>query len=124
MKSFSIFLFALLLNFSAFGQDNKVYLMGDWEGTLSAQGKEYKVIFHINYDGKTLSATLDSPDQNVFGFKVDEISYSDDVLKMKIDQVQGDYEGTVKEKKLEGKWTQGGATFDLNLEKTKKRGSS
>lgn len=105
-------------------QSQYLKVAGDWEGTISVQDTSMKVIFHIKYDGESLSATMDSPDQNAFGLKIDEVSFTEGVLKMKSNQVQGNYEGTLKNKIVEGKWNQGGQAFDLKLIKKGKKRSS
>ncbi len=99
-------------------------IAGDWEGTLSVQGQSLRLVIHIKYADNELSATLDSPDQGANGFKVDTITLKDDKLNFAINQFQGSYEGTLKDGKFEGKWSQGGQTLDLNLAKQKKTGKS
>lgn len=116
--------FLTLLSFSAIAQSQYLKVAGDWEGSISAQGTSKKVIFHIKYDGESLSATMDSPDQNAFGLKVDEVSFTEGVLKMKLNQAQANYEGTLNNKIVEGKWSQTGQTFDLKLTKKGKKRSS
>jgi len=118
MKLLSILILSVISFASMAQQSQYAKIAGDWEGTLAAQGQEFKVIFHIKFEDGKLSATLDSPDQNATGLKVDEVSFVDGVLKMKSNQVQGTYEGTViNNMKTEGKWAQGGMSFDLNLVK-------
>lgn len=123
MKLLSI-VFLSLISFGSMAQSQYLKVAADWEGSISAGGQTLKVVFHIKYDGETLSATMDSPDQNAFGLKVDEVSFTEGVLKMKVNIAQGSYEGTLNNNKVEGKWTQGGQSFDLNLEKKKKKGTS
>lgn len=125
MKLLSILILSVISFGSMAQQSQYAKIAGDWEGTLASQGQEFKVIFHIKYDDGKLSATLDSPDQSAIGLKVDEVSFVDGVLKMKSTQVQGTYEGTViNNLKTEGKWVQGGMTFDLNLVKKVKESKS
>ena len=124
MKLFSIILLSLL-SFGSMAQKSQyTKVAGDWEGTIKTPAQTNKVIFHITYDGEKLSATMDSPDQNVTGIKVDEVSFVEGVLKMKVNIAQGGYEGTVNNHKIEGKWTQGGQSIDLNLKKKRKLGTS
>lgn len=116
MKLLSILILSVISFGSMAQQSQYAKIAGDWEGLFSAQGQEFKVIFHIKFEDGKLSATLDSPDQSAIGLKVDEVSFVDGVLKMKSNQVQGTYEGTViNNLKTEGKWTLGGMSFDLNL---------
>lgn len=123
MKLLSTILLTLM-SFGAMAQSQYLKVAGDWEGAITAQGQSLKVVFHIKYENEMLSATMDSPDQNTFGMKIDEVSFTEGVLKMKSNQLQGNYEGTYKNNIVEGKWTQGGQTFDLKLiKKVKKRTS-
>jgi uncharacterized protein len=85
---------------------------GDWQGTLSANGAELRLVLHINKsaDG-TLKATLDSVDQNANGISVSSISLKDSKLSLGVDAVHGTYEGQVATdgKTITGMWTQGRA---------------
>jgi uncharacterized protein len=82
---------------------------GDWQGTLSAAGAELRLVLHItkSADG-TLTATLDSVDQNANGIPVSSVVLKDFKLSLGIDAVHGSYEGTVAPdgKSISGKWTQ------------------
>lgn len=123
MRLLSI-VFLTLISFTAMGQSQYLKVAGTWEGSISVQETSVKVVFHIKYDGEALSATLDNPDQNVFGIKVDEVSFKEGILKMKSNQVKGDYAGTLNNNTVDGKWEQRGQTFDLKLVKKVKRRSS
>ena len=125
MKATVILLLGFVLATSQNDEMNKI--IGNWEGTISipAAGVELPVVFHIKLDDKgKLISTMDSPDQNAFGIKVDETSFKDGVLEMKINQAQGAYKGTLKEGSFEGTWTQLGQTFELKLKKAKRKGTS
>ncbi len=124
MKLFSILLLSLL-SFGTMAQKSQyTKVAGDWEGTIKAPTQDLKVIFHIIYDGENLSATMDRPSQNTTGIKVDEVSFVEGVLKMKVNVAQGSYEGTLGHFKVEGNWSQSGQSFQLNLEKIRKKGTS
>lgn len=123
MRVLSILLFSMI-SLAGMAQSKYLKIAGDWEGSISNQGQSLKVVFHIKWDGENVSATMDSPDQNAFGLKVDEVSFVDGVLKMKSTVVQGNYEGTVNNNKIEGKWRQGAGEFELNLSKKRKKGTS
>lgn len=117
-------IFLTLLSFSSMAQSQFLKVAGVWEGSISVQETSKKVVFHIKYENEVLSATMDSPDQNAFGLKIDEISFKEGDLKMKLNQAQASYEGTLNNNIVEGKWSQGGQTFDLKLVKKVKRRSS
>lgn len=105
-------------------QSQYLKVAGNWEGSISVQETSFKVVFHIKYENAVLSATMDNPDQNAYGLKVDEISFSEGVLKMKSNQAQTSYEGTLNNNIVEGKLSQAGQTYDVKLVKKGKRRSS
>jgi hypothetical protein len=91
---------------------------GTWKGLL--QGAGLNVVFHITAaaDGK-FTATMDSPDQNVTGIPVSQVTYADSVLKIVVAAIQGDFEGRLgADGKFKGQWRQGTATLPLVLEKS------
>ncbi|MFH1336032.1 MAG: alpha/beta fold hydrolase [Candidatus Zixiibacteriota bacterium] len=96
---------------------------GMWLGTLSFSGTDLRVVFHIskNPEGK-LIATLDSPDQGAKDIPVDEVTFQNNHLYLNAKSIGGTYEGDMQEEKpgIEGKWTQGGMSVPLVLERTDK----
>lgn len=97
----------------ATGQD----ITGDWNGKLSVNGAELRLVLHIgkNADG-TLKATLDSVDQGSNGIPVSAVTLKDSQLSLKVDAVNGSYEGKVNAgaSEISGTWTQG-RTLELNF---------
>ena len=83
---------------------------GDWNGKLSVNGGELRLVLHItkNPDG-SLKATLDSVDQGANGIPVTSTTLKDSVLNLKVEAVNGTYEGNVSAdaKEIAGTWTQG-----------------
>lgn len=95
---------------------------GLWQGTLKVPGGELRIVFHINKadDGKLL-ATLDSPDQGATGIPVEECAFSKDKLTLTAKSIGGGFEGTMKnDSAIEGKWTQGGMSLPLVLNRIEK----
>lgn len=122
MKTILALLFGLVLSFP---QDNdKNQASGNWEGKIEGPGVSLKIIFHIVNNDGVLSATMDSPDQNAFGIKMDEVKFNNGVLEMVNKQYGGTYKGTLKEEKFIGKWSQSGQSFDLELKRIKRTGTS
>lgn len=111
-----IFLFSL----GTTNQEN-AKIVGDWKGALTLPNGSLSIIFHIKEEDGKLSATMDSPDQNAFGYAMDEITFKEGKLNMKIHLFGGSYEGFLKEGKLDGKWSQGGQSLDLNMVKEVKK---
>jgi len=83
---------------------------GDWHGTLSVNGAELRLVLHIskNSDG-SLKATLDSIDQNANGIPVSSATLTGSALSLRVDAVQGWYEGKVNAagSEISGTWNQG-----------------
>jgi len=90
---------------------------GDWNGTLNTGTGELRLVLHItrNADG-TLKATLDSIDQGANGIPVTSATLKDSHFSLKVDAVNGTYEGKVNPAatSIDGTWTQG-APLELNF---------
>ena len=114
MKNLFMALALLLLASSvSLAQD----ISGAWNGTLNTGMGELRLVLHItkNADG-TLKATLDSVDQNANGIPVTSATLKDSHLSLKVDDVNGAYEGKVNAdaSEIAGTWTQG-APLELNF---------
>jgi uncharacterized protein len=85
-------------------------IAGDWQGILSVDGNQLRIILHIvaDKDG-TLSATGDDPDQGQMGTKASSVSFKDSKLNVAFDVYNGVYSGTLSAdgNQLTGTWTQG-----------------
>jgi uncharacterized protein len=97
---------------------------GIWLGVLSVpSGPELRVAFDIKKaaDGK-ISATLSSIDQGAMGIPVNEASFENGALHLKVNSIGGVYEGKYDSKgpKITGTWTQGGGSLPLLLERVEK----
>ena len=65
---------------------------------------------------KTLTATMDSPDQGAKGIAVSEVTLTGDSLDLKASGIGGAFAGRlVSDSAIEGLWSQGGGKFPLNL---------
>lgn len=111
-------LFATLFLLSAlasFAQD----ITGQWFGTIDVQGTKLHLVFNINKTGDAYTATMDSPDQKVQGIPINTVSFQNPVLKMGIEVAGIEYSGTLDaSNQIIGNFSQGGATYPLNLGKT------
>lgn len=122
MKFFASLVFSLFI-FSLSAQDDLQQATGDWSGSLNLPaGQSLKIVFHVTSDKGDLSATMDSPDQQAYGIKMDKVSFSGKSIEMTMNQIQGTYKGTLTDGKFIGTWTQAGQSFPLNLEKANKKG--
>ena len=111
MKKLAQTIALILMTLIVYGQG----LAGEWNGTLSVQGNQLRIVFHVNKTNNQYEATLDSPDQNVSGIKVTATNFSYPTVKFEISSLQTIYEGTMSDKSITGKWVQSGTALFLVL---------
>ncbi len=91
-----------------------------WEGSIAVNGGiKIRLVFHARkVEGKAIRATMDSPDQGAFGFKVDQAEVSDQAVKFVLAKI-GEFDGKpdAKGETAQGFWKQGGASLPLTLKK-------
>ena len=121
IKYFKYFLILLMIT-QVYPQQS--HLTGIWTGKLELPNSlELTIVFNLSKDdsGKYTS-TLDSPDQGAMGIPTESTTINNDSLLIKIPLVQGFYSGKIiyDEMKIEGKWSQGGMSLDLNVNKVEK----
>ncbi len=108
MKTLFVTFAFILIATACFAQG----VTGDWSGTLQINGAELRLVLHIskNADG-TLKSTLDSIDQGATGIPVSSTTLKDSTLNLKVNAVNGTYEGKVNAaaSEIAGTWTQGAA---------------
>jgi hypothetical protein len=106
-------MFILLLGIcTLFGQD----IVGTWSGAIAVQMSELRINFNISAEDEGYSSTMDSPDQKAFGIAVDSTFYTKPELTIKVLEIGLVYVGSLKEDDtIQGKLTQSGQTFDLEL---------
>jgi uncharacterized protein len=94
---------------------------GAWLGTLDTGAVKLRVVFHIANAEDGLTATLDSPDQGLKGMATSGVTRNGTSLKIEVKPIGGVFEGTfaADQSAIDGKWTQGGATFPLLLKRLK-----
>lgn len=115
MKLLFTFVTALLLC-TAQAQDYTPFT-GDWKGKIAAFN--LTIVFHIaEKDGK-LVATMDSPDQKANGIPCEQVTVSNNSIQISISIIGANFNGvlTPDKQKIEGKFNQGGGSFDLALGK-------
>lgn len=107
---------AIFFGMMMFGQSNpNSKVIGIWDGNLEAGGATYRLVVHVRNDEGKLNGAMESPDQGPGEIKADAMKFEENKLTFTINAIGGSYEGTLKDGKLEGKWSQGGQSFDLNL---------
>ncbi len=118
-----ILMFLVFISFvigNASAQTDNDSLTGTWQGTLKVQAFELRIVFNVTEAEGNLTATMDSPDQNAFGIKVDSVSFNNDSVYFFIAPVKGYYEGIYQTDSISGTWHQGGRALPVVLKKTEK----
>lgn len=119
-KKFILLCFAVVLFFSGFGQ-NEWPVAGSWAGKLSFQGQSLRMVFHIEDDKHGgYNATIDSPDQGVFGLAVQQCEVDSNKLVLGLPNLMASFEGIMlHHDTISGSWKQAGLAFDLLLTRQK-----
>ena len=95
-------------------------ISGTWYGSLKIQGTELPLVFNITNTGTTYAATMDSPNQKVFGIPVTTATFENSTLKIAITNALIEYEGLLgKDNVIVGNFKQRGTSFTMNLSKEK-----
>jgi Dienelactone hydrolase and related enzymes len=94
-------------------------LVGTWLGSLKVQSQSLRIVFNITAEGGKLAATIDSPDQGAKGIPVSAIALEGSSVKIESKLIRAIYTGELDTNgsKIAGKWSQGGASLPLDLEK-------
>lgn len=93
-------------------------IVGDWKGSISVQGMELELIFHIADDNGQLQTTLDIPLQGATGIPVEKTEFENNELNLTLSALQAKFKGTLKDDKtIEGNFEQMGMSLPLNLTK-------
>ncbi|HEY6927328.1 MAG TPA: hypothetical protein VI653_27890 [Steroidobacteraceae bacterium] len=93
-------------------------LLGTWQGDLVINpSTRVKVQFIVRRDAANkYSAVLNAPgDSSLRDIPVTTFSASGDGVVFVVNEVSGRYEGTLRDRKITGKWQQSGSSFDLSL---------
>ena len=94
---------------------------GYWEGQIDLGVQKLEMAFNIKAAENGYLATLDVPAQGAFDIPVDEITFQEGQLQLKMKAMGASYSGILKDSAIEGSFTQHGMTFPLNLAKTEKK---
>lgn len=118
-----IFCFSVSTFSAVLGNSEEADITGIWQGALSIQGMELRIVIHISADSTgALTATMDSPDQGATGIAVSKVIFDGDSLRLEVAVVRGFFEGKFLADSLQfdGKWSQGGFSLPLKLAKIEK----
>jgi hypothetical protein len=83
---------------------------GDWQGSMKVDGTKLHLVLHLREapDG-TLSALIDSLDQDATSIPAEKVTFTRATLRLDIGQVSGTYDGVLSKdgKELKGVWHEG-----------------
>jgi hypothetical protein len=111
-------LVAGLLGTARSAEQTNEKLLGTWQGELSINPSTHlKIQFIVSRNVRGhYSAVLNAPEEaNLQNIAVNTVSLTGEQVLFVVDEVNGRYEGTLKDGRMTGKWQQSGASFDLAL---------
>ena len=115
LRKMMVMLF-VALSFQAWSQD----AVGSWKGTLTVQGTEMPLLFHVTQTDGVYTSTMDSPTQSATDIPMDETTFANKELTIQFKQAGIKYVGQLEGTKISGIFFQGGMEFPLLLEKSEK----
>jgi len=115
MKKAALFLLTVLTTLSMYGQD----ITGQWNGSLTVQGTQLRLVFNISKSDKGYTSTMDSPDQGAKGIPVTSTTFENSTLKLEVTNAGITYTGELKDNSIIGTFKQGGQSFPMNLSREK-----
>ena len=93
---------------------------GYWKGQIDLGGQKLEMAFDIKAVEGGFAATLDVPAQGAFDVPVDETTFADGQLELKMKSMKASYSGVLTDNAIEGQFTQHGMSFPLNLTRGEK----
>ena len=89
-----------------------VGLDGTWNGKITRNGVDLRLVLRVVTTAKGTSAALDSPDQLAMSLPVQDLARDGQKMRFKLGALGISYEGTLSDdgQRLAGTWTQGIAT--------------
>ncbi len=114
MKDLMIVLLTIV-TFQMIAQD----INGDWNGKLSYQGTELRLVLHITGQNGKYQSTMDSPDQGASGIEIENTTFENGKLKIAASLLQMEYTAELDEKgaTLQGTFIQQGVSIPLIMTK-------
>lgn len=100
---------------------SQAQIEGYWKGEIDLGVQKLETAFDIKAVENGYAATFDVPAQGAFDIPVDEVSFQNGQLQLKMNAMDASYSGTLKDSGIEGNFTQRGMTFPLNLAKAEKK---
>ena len=111
MKRVALFLLSALATLSIYAQD----ITGQWNGALSIQGQQLRLVIHVTRTGDGYTATVDSPDQGAKGIPVTTVTFANPAFRFEIANLHLEYSGELKDGVITGTFKQGGFSTSMDL---------
>ena len=112
-------LMAFLFLFSMVAKSQSV--SGDWKGTLSVQGINLELIFHISDKDGVYTSTMDVPAQGATGIPVEKTEFANNKLSMSVPAAKIMFSGELTGDSIAGNFEQMGTKLPLTLRKFKSK---
>ncbi|MFV0606041.1 MAG: prolyl oligopeptidase family serine peptidase [Niabella sp.] len=96
---------------------NAQNIKGDWKGTINVQGTQLEIIFHIKDVNGSLTTTMDVPMQGATGIPVDQTTFNNNQLSLKVSAAGIAYNGMLNSDSIAGNFEQAGMKIPLTLNK-------
>ena len=112
-------LMAFLFLFSMVAKAQSV--SGDWKGTLSVQGINLELIFHISDKDGVYTSTMDVPAQGATGIPVEKTEFANNKLSMSVPAAKIMFSGELTGDSIVGNFEQMGTKLPLTLRKFKSK---
>jgi len=93
-------------------------ITGQWNGVLSIQGVNLRLVFHINKAAEGYTSTMDSPDQGAAGIPVATTTFDGSKLALSVPTIGLSYEGEFKTDSIVGTFKQGALSVPMTLKKS------
>ncbi len=106
-------LFAVVLSMAALSADA---IVGKWKGNLNVQGVSLPLVLNLNNSGDSISSTLDSPQQNVYGLPVKIDYMASDSIAWSCARIGASFRGRMAGQQISGTFEQMGFKFPLTME--------
>lgn len=115
MKKLILLILVLMIGVSLYAQDKNP--AGTWIGMVNA-GRQLTVVFNVKEENKKLSATMDSPDQQVMDIACSDVYVDGDSLHIALAQYKSRYIGRFEaDGSIAGVLNQNGLKFNLILKR-------
>lgn len=91
-------------------------ITGDWYGKIAVMNKELRLNFHIKEKAGVYTASMDSPDQNVYDIPAESVSYQNGELVLRVGNIH--YKASLRQDSLIGTFKQSVIKTELNMSHT------